>query len=166
MTTADSAVDNLAHARFKADFDKLFGAALKMRNANPAVVEKIFPTAALRKEYLATDGGGRALMLIEGMLETMAGPARLAKRVAQDAAMAKFVHHRRALWNQLDAIKGEIATLERDVVDLAKRREVAERRAFKVQPFALDIHDPRAVEMIGDAVRRDPSLLDKISKPN
>ncbi|MDE3176815.1 MAG: hypothetical protein KGM15_12000 [Pseudomonadota bacterium] len=169
MTTRDRTADDLAHAQFKADFNKLFGVKpqLRKRGANKEDqrrrnIERAFPTPELRREYESADEAGKTVMLLEKMPEAMVEPQRLEKR----AALAKIAADSREMRAQLDAYKGEIEKIDRDFSEIKKRAEEARSRSFHVRPFALDPNDPAALEIVGEALRRNPNLLDKINRPN
>ena len=148
MTNNDKTVDDLAHERFKADFKKLFGVKPEMRKSGVVVeeqrrrnLERLFPTPALRKEYAASDEGGRMLMLLEVALEAMAEPQRMEKR----AALAKALAEGAALRAQAQSLIAEFNALQAEVERLKKRRDEAQARAFRLRPFALDVNDCHAV---------------------
>jgi hypothetical protein len=136
MTNHDNKADDMAHDRFKADFNKLFGRKPQMRKAPP------LPESGLRIEKLLAENQAR-----------------------RDDELRKVLNEADALRKQGRALIAEVAALREEVDRLAKRRDEAQRRAFVARPFALDADNPVHCEMIGDAIRANPSLLEKF-KPN
>ena len=118
--------------------------------AGPSTLKKVAPAE--------DDPLAKAIDRITSNLSEMVKPSRLEK-----GAMVERI---RALGDKIrEDIDGIKQTVELQLRDLAKRKEEYGRQMFKARSFALDANDPRAEGIIANALRRDPSLLDKISKP-
>ena len=88
------------------------------------------------------------------------------KRRYERALLAKVEAENREMRARIDAYKVKIEQVGRDFAEIKKRDQEARSRMFKARPFALDVNNPHAVEIALEAVRANPSLLDKLNKPH
>ena len=125
-------------------FNKLAGASSLKKEAPP---EELRPLS-------------EAVDRIGTNLREMARPNRLAK-----AACVAHIHEAgAAIRRDLDVVAEIVA----GIGPMLAKRDAESRRAFLCgrQSPALDANDPATLQMIGDAVRANPRLLDKFAKPN
>jgi hypothetical protein len=161
MTNHDNKADDIAHERFKSDFDKLFGTAPTLRKTRPAAdgklrerVAKLFPTEALRKEYLGADEGSRITMLMELVTEQIAAPHRRERQ----AALAKVMQEREGLQGQAAALIGQVADLQSAV---AKLKSVA-ANSCEVRRRMSNDRTSELAKMVDEAIdvfKNTPALL-------
>ena len=88
------------------------------------------------------------------------------KRRYERALLAKVEAENREMRARIDAYKVKIEQVGRDFAEIKKRDQEARSRMFKARPFAFDVNNPHAVEIALEAVRANPSLLDKLNKPH